>query len=575
MAYQVIARKWRPQKFSEVVGQEHIVKTLKNEITLNRTAHAYLFVGPRGIGKTTIARIFAKALNCRDQKNGEPCGKCPSCISITDGSSLDVIEIDGASNNSVDNVRTLRDEVHYTPVGGKYKIYIIDEVHMLSPGAWNALLKTVEEPPSHVKFFFATTEAHRVLGTIVSRCQRFDLQRIPMKLIALNLREIADSEKIRIEDGAIAAIARAADGGMRDGQSLLDQTISFFSGLDSQISEKDVLEIFGLASVADMEKLVEAILQNDPGAVISGIHALASTGRNLERLFEDILSFIRGVEICTIVNDPEKIIEESDENIILFKRMAKNCELRKIQLLLETLSQSSRGLHDALNKQVFLETLILKAMRIAHSAKIEDLIRRIQEIRDSEGLDSLKKNCIDYELTPPAQEVKISRQSFNPTEKIVVQPVKEQAEDTEPQPKPAPAPHPQTTKHAYTPEQLWHELIDHMDKLDKPLLKAYMQEGKPLEVSREKLIVLYDKDFEFLHVKKLNEEIKILDHCLNSITGNRNLKIEFKIEKGVSAPVGPKDSASDVKEIRNRIDKNSFVKNVLDVFEGKILEVRG
>ena len=218
MAYQVIARKWRPQKFSEVVGQEHIVKTLKNEITLNRTAHAYLFVGPRGIGKTTIARIFAKALNCRDQKNGEPCGKCPSCISITDGSSLDVIEIDGASNNSVDNVRTLRDEVHYTPVGGKYKIYIIDEVHMLSPGAWNALLKTVEEPPSHVKFFFATTEAHRVLGTIVSRCQRFDLQRIPMKLIALNLREIADSEKIRIEDGAIAAIARAADGGMRDGQ---------------------------------------------------------------------------------------------------------------------------------------------------------------------------------------------------------------------------------------------------------------------------------------------------------------------------------------------------------------------
>jgi len=574
MTYQVIARKWRPQKFSEVVGQEHIVKTLKNEITLNRTAHAYLFVGPRGIGKTTIARIFSKALNCRDQINGEPCCKCTSCISITDGSSLDVIEIDGASNNSVDNVRALRDEVHYAPVGGKYKIYIIDEVHMLSPGAWNALLKTVEEPPSHVKFFFATTEAHKVLGTIVSRCQRFDLQRIPMKLIAKNLREIADSEKIRIADGTINAIARAADGGMRDGQSLLDQTISFFSGLDSEISEKDVLEIFGLASVAEMEKLVEAILQNDAGAVISGIHALASTGRNLERLFEDILSFIRGVEICTIVDDPEKIIEESDDNIKLFKRIAKTCELRKIQLLLETLSQSSRGLHDALNKQVFLETLILKSMRIAHSAKIEDLIRRIQEIRESEGLDSLKKNSID-ELTPTQYEVKISPLPPKPAEQIVVQPVKDQVEEIKPQPKPAQPSPPQTRKHEYTPEQLWHELIDHMDKLDKPLLKVYMQEGKPLELSKDKLTVLYDKDFEFLHVKKLNDEIKVLNQCMHGITGNRNLQIEFKVEKGVSAPVEPRDSGLDLKEIRNRIDKNSFVKNVVDIFEGRILEVRG
>ena len=231
MAYQVLARKWRPQTFAEVVGQEHISRTLRNAIIQNRIGHAYLFVGSRGIGKTTTARIFAKALNCANNVDGEPCCQCQSCREVAAGTSMDVIEIDGASHNKVEHIRDIRENVQYTPVNGKYKIYIIDEVHMLTPQAWNALLKTLEEPPEHVKFLFATTEPHKVLPTIISRCQRFDLKRISVPLIVQRLRQIADGEHIHVEDNALAAIARAADGGMRDAQSIFDQMIAFCGGL--------------------------------------------------------------------------------------------------------------------------------------------------------------------------------------------------------------------------------------------------------------------------------------------------------------------------------------------------------
>ena len=216
MEYQVLARKWRPGTFSDLVGQEHITRTLQNALLSNRLAHAYLFVGPRGIGKTTIARILAKAINCKNAPPVEPCDKCSSCVSINEGNNIDIIEIDGASNNSVDNIRRLREEVLYSPINSKYKVYIIDEVHMLTNSAWNALLKTLEEPPAHVKFIFATTEVHEVLPTAISRCQRFDLRKIPQSLIAERLVKIAESENVQVSKNAIRVIARAADGGMRD-----------------------------------------------------------------------------------------------------------------------------------------------------------------------------------------------------------------------------------------------------------------------------------------------------------------------------------------------------------------------
>ena len=391
MEYQVLARKWRPQCFADVVGQKHITQTLQSELMQDRTAHAYLFVGPRGIGKTSIARIFAKALNCKNAPVKEPCCQCESCVAIAEGHSLDLIEIDGASNNSVDDIRQLREEVLYSPTSSRFKIYIIDEVHMLSNNAWNALLKTIEEPPPHAKFLFATTEAHKVLPTVVSRCQRFDLQRITFKLITEQMRKIAQAENVTISDAAIEVIARAADGGMRDAQSLLDQMIAFTSVDQSEISEEQALAIFGLTGVAEMEKLMRAITSNDRPALIASIHHIAAQGKNLEKLFEDILVFLRGIQICLLMKEPENILEVGDDLLELYKRIASSADPNMIQKLLEELSPVGRMLHDALNKQVFLETILLKAMRIAHAVDINTLIHRLNQLRKGGELLDLEK----------------------------------------------------------------------------------------------------------------------------------------------------------------------------------------
>jgi DNA polymerase-3 subunit gamma/tau len=390
--YQVIARKWRPQRFADVVGQEHIVQTLKNAIKQQRTAHAYLFVGPRGIGKTTTARIFAKAMNCTAPENGEPCCRCQSCLSIAEESNIDVIEIDAASQNSVDNIRDLRDEVMHVPINGKYKIYIIDEVHMLSKQAWNALLKTVEEPPPHVKFIFATTEVHMVLPTIISRCQRFDLQRISTKMIADRLTQIAAAEKVNISKGAIDAIARAADGGMRDAQSLLDQMIAFFSaGPGAAISEEQALSLFGLTAANDIQALIKAMLENDRGGVVASIFNLASKGKNLETLFSDVLCWLRGIQLSLLLSNPDIVLEADQETIERYRKLGGSVRPEVVQILLENLAPVGRILHDALNKQVFLETIIMKSMREAHSIRIEHLIERLNYIRKAGELDALDK----------------------------------------------------------------------------------------------------------------------------------------------------------------------------------------
>src|SRR5213593_1170948 len=265
MSYQVIARKYRPQRFSDVVGQEHVTQTLANAIKLKRTAHAYLFCGPRGTGKTTIARIFAKCLNCTDGPKVEFDDQDPRCIEIAEGRALDVIEIDGASNRGIEEIRELRDTVKYAPASSKFKIYIIDEVHMLTKEAFNALLKTLEEPPAHVKFMFATTEPEKVLPTILSRCQRFDLRRIPAALIVRHLAHIAQLEGIKIDEAALFAIARGADGGMRDAESALDQLISFCG---NEIVESDVLSMFGLTAQGQIIAISDAILAGDAQSVL-------------------------------------------------------------------------------------------------------------------------------------------------------------------------------------------------------------------------------------------------------------------------------------------------------------------
>lgn len=371
-SYQVIARKWRPQTFDDVVGQDHVVTTLKNAIARNRIAHAYLFVGPRGTGKTSTARIFAKALNCTDGPKVDFSLTDPAVQSIAEGTHLDVIEIDGASNNGVDQVRDLRDTARYSPAQGKYKIYIIDEVHMLSTAAFNALLKTLEEPPPHVKFVFATTEVQKVLPTILSRCQRFDLKPIPTPLIVERLAKIAKAEKIKISDEALASIARMADGGMRDAQSIFDQMISFCG---NEISEPDVLDVYGLVSGEKVSELAAAIAKGDDKRIISLVDECDAAGRDLVRLLTDLQALVR-----TALLDA---ISQSGRS----SKLGAPLSTEQLTRLLDALREGEGSVKLGLAERINFEVTLLKAVEASRSRAIDSLIKELaaltQEVSDA------------------------------------------------------------------------------------------------------------------------------------------------------------------------------------------------
>ncbi len=367
-AYQVIARKWRPQTFDDVVGQDHVVRTLKNAITRGRIAHAYLFVGPRGTGKTSTARIFAKALNATNGPTADFDPNDPACKSIAEGSHLDVIEIDGASNNGVDQVRDLRDTVRYAPAQGKFKIYIIDEVHMLSAAAFNALLKTLEEPPPHVKFVFATTDPQKVLPTIISRCQRFDLKPIPSDLIIERLEKIAKEEKIKVTAPALSCIARLADGGMRDAQSIFDQMISFCG---AEISEPDVLDVYGLVAAEKINDLACALAQGDHKKIVAIVDDCDAAGRDLVRLLVDLQALVQIALLDAIAKGGKT---EQLGSVVM--------STEQLTRMLDGLREGEGSVKLGLAEKINFEVTLLKAVEASRARAIDSLIKELAALAD-------------------------------------------------------------------------------------------------------------------------------------------------------------------------------------------------
>lgn len=386
MSYTALYRKWRPQRFEDVKGQDHIVTTLQNQIRSNRIGHAYLFCGTRGTGKTSVAKIFARAVNCEAPVNGSPCGQCPSCQQILAGTSLNVVEIDAASNNGVENIREIREQVQYPPTEGRYRVYIIDEVHMLSTGAFNALLKTLEEPPSYVIFILATTEAHKIPITVLSRCQRYDFRRITVDTITDRLRELTKAENMPVEDRALKYVAKAGDGSMRDALSLLDQCAAFHFG--ETLTYEHVLDVLGAVDNQVFRELFRAIVGKQTKECIKMLEEMVIQGRELSQLIVDLIWFLRNLLILKTTDDAEELLDMSEDNLKLLREDAELADENVLMRYIRVFSELSSRIRYANQKRVLIEITFIKLTRPEMEQSLDAVIERLDKLEQkmAEGI---------------------------------------------------------------------------------------------------------------------------------------------------------------------------------------------
>ncbi len=524
MAYQVIARKYRPQRFTEVVGQEHVTQTLAQAIERKRIAHAYLFCGPRGTGKTTIARIFAKCLNCTGGPKVDFDDADPRCKEIAEGRALDVFEIDGASNNGVEQVRDLRETCRYAPATSRFKIYIIDEVHMLSTAAFNALLKTLEEPPEHVKFMFATTDPEKVLPTILSRCQRFDLRRIPAALIAKHLAYVAKQEKVKIDQAALYAIARGAEGAMRDAQSALDQLISFCG---DKIEESEVLSMFGLTAQTQLLELSRAVLAGEVENALRQFNDLAGHGKDLGRLLSDLLNHFRNLLIFQVSRGDLTMLEVSEAESVSLSEQTKMAGADALTRIMEVLAEAEMRLREAASKKILIEVALLRAIEARNAASLDSVLKQLQDLRDGTGSEAVTLPMSAPVAAPSPKPLRAEASAASSSEagpwvpgpaQPALGPAAAQIRE-EHGPSPSPAPQEGLA-------ELWARLVEAAGRAS-PFTRTYLLEAHPVGFRDGLFTIGFDPEFE--------DHLGLVDNARNHALlqtkllelGHSNVQIRF------------------------------------------------
>jgi len=566
MSYLSLARKYRPRQFDEIVGQSHIATTLKNAITMDMSAHAYLFAGSRGVGKTSTARILAKSLNCEKGPSPRPCGKCVSCIEITRGTSMDVIEIDGASNRGIDEIRNLKENIKFASVHGKFRIYIIDEVHMLTPEAFNALLKTLEEPPLHVKFIFATTQPHKIPSTIISRCQHFDFKKISIKNIVEKLRDIKKKEKIVVEDEAMFLMARSADGSLRDAEVIFDQLLSFTKG---KITAGDVTKVLGLMEQGILFELADCLMNDEKEKILKIIDALVNGGKDPVFVASCVIEHFRNIMAVKVTKDKERILTAvSDEDYRKLKDQARNLTLDDILYITHSLSAAIDFMKKTPLSKIPLEITLIKLAgknRLISIKEISDRLSDVEAVLKNKTFGESKTQSYANEVAPASRDEEVVVPAAPGEENIApAMPMEEIAAEKD-------------ILLFQKVKDSWTKILNFV-KSKKMSIGTFLAEAVLLKVNDNILAVGFGAH-NSLHRESLeiNTNKKFVEEAIKSVTGE-DMKLTFKSVEG-QAKSEPAVSAGEAVEIDSvstgRPGKiEPIVESAVDMFDGRIVDIR-